>query len=71
MQMRKVFGTGIVIVTHNIGVVEHMADKVAVMHQGKLVEYGTVEEVIHNPKEAYTQKLILSVLRIKRAYNRK
>lgn len=71
MQMRKVFGTGIVIVTHNIGVVEHMADKVAVMHQGKLVEYGTVEEVIHNPKEAYTQKLIRSVLRIKRAYNRK
>lgn len=67
MQMRETYGTGIAIVTHNIGVVEYMADKVAVMHQGRLVEYGAVNEVIHNPKEEYTQKLIQSVLRIKRA----
>lgn len=66
VHMRDLFGTGIAIVTHNIGVVEYMADKVAVMHQGNLVEYGTVKDVIYNPQEAYTKKLIGSVLRINR-----
>ena len=66
MRMRELFGTGIVLVTHNIGVVEHMADKVAVMHQGKLVECGTTEEVIRHPKEDYTKKLIGAVLHIRR-----
>lgn len=67
MKMRELFGTGIVIVTHNIGIVEYMADKVAVMYQGNLEEYGTVDEVIHHPREDYTKKLIRSVLRINRA----
>ena len=66
MKMRELYGTGIAIVTHNIGVVEFMADKVAVMHQGRLVEYGTKEEVIRHPQEPYTKKLIGAVLRIQR-----
>lgn len=66
MKMRELFGTTIAIVTHNIGVVEYMADKVAVMHQGRLVEYGDTKEVIHHPREAYTRKLIDAVLRIHR-----
>lgn len=66
VQVRENFGTGIAIVTHNIGVVEYMADKVAVMYQGRLVEYGTKEEVIYHPKEEYTRKLIGAVLRIHR-----
>lgn len=66
MKMRDLFGTGIAIVTHNIGVVEYMADRVAVMYQGNLVEYGTVDEVIRHPQETYTQKLISAVLRIHR-----
>lgn len=66
MQMRDLYGTGIIIVTHNIGVVEHMADNVAVMHRGKLVEYGTKEDVIGHPREEYTKKLIGAVLRIRR-----
>lgn len=64
VKMRELFGTGIVIVTHNIGVVEYMADKVAVMYQGKLVEYGTKEEVIYHPQQAYTKKLIGAVLHL-------
>lgn len=66
MKMRDLFGTGIAIVTHNIGVVEYMADRVAVMYQGRLVEYGSAYEVIHHPQEAYTKKLISAVLRINR-----
>lgn len=66
MKMRELFGTTIAIVTHNIGVVEYMADKVAVMYQGRLVEYGDTKDVIHHPQEAYTRKLIDAVLRIHR-----
>lgn len=66
MKMRELYGTGIAMVTHNIGVVEYMADKIAVMYQGNMVEYGTVNEVIHHPKEAYTKKLIGAVPRINR-----
>lgn len=66
MKMRDRFGTAIAIVTHNIGVVEFMADKVAVMQDGRLVEYGTKEEVIYHPKQEYTKKLIAAVPRINR-----
>ena len=66
MKMRELYGTGIVIVTHNIAVVEYMADKIAVMHQGNLVEYGRKEEIISHPQEAYTKKLIGAVMRINR-----
>lgn len=67
MKMRELYGTGIVIVTHNIGVVEHMADKVAVMYQGRLVEYGNKKDIIENPQEDYTKKLLGAVLRIRKA----
>ncbi len=66
VKMRDIFGTGIAIVTHNIGVVEYMADNIAVMHQGQLVEYGKKEDVICHPREEYTKKLIGAVLRIDR-----
>lgn len=66
MKLRELYGTGIAIVTHNISVVNYMADHVAVMHQGKLVEYGTKEDVLNHPQEAYTKELIGSVLRLKR-----
>lgn len=66
MKMREIYGTAIAIVTHNIGVVEYMADKVAVMCQGKLVEYGRKEDVIRRPREPYTKKLIGAVLRLDR-----
>lgn len=66
MKMRELFGTTIVIVTHNIGVVEYMADKVAVMYQGRLVEYGDTDAVMHHPQKEYTRRLINAVLRIHR-----
>ncbi len=66
IQMREAYGTGIVIVTHNIGVVEYMADNIAVMYRGNLVEYGKKEDVIYHPREDYTKRLIGSVLRVNR-----
>lgn len=64
MNMRDLYNTGIVIVTHNIGVVSYMADKIAVMYKGKVVEYGSTQEIITNPKEEYTKKLLKAVPRI-------
>ncbi|MBP8032108.1 MAG: ABC transporter ATP-binding protein [Acetobacterium sp.] len=65
LQLRDEFGTGIAIVTHNIGVVSYMADKVAVMCQGRLVEYGKTRDVIDDPQDEYTRKLIQAVPRIR------
>ncbi len=66
MKLRELYNTGIVIITHNIGVVEYMADKIAVMYQGRLVEYGKTRDIIHHPEKEYTKKLIGAVLRINR-----
>lgn len=64
MKMREEYHTAIAIITHNIGVVEYMADKIAVLCQGRLVEYGDKEEIIRYPKKEYTKKLMSSVVRI-------
>lgn len=66
-KLRDMYGTSIVLVTHNIGVVNYLTDHVAVMHQGKLVEYGTKEDVLNHPQDAYTKKLVGSVLHLKRS----
>lgn len=65
-KLRDEFGMAIVIVTHNIGIVSYMADKVAVMNQGNLIEYGETKDVINNPKQAYTKKLISAVPKIRK-----
>lgn len=67
MTLRNEFGMGIALVTHNIGVVSYMTDKVAVMYQGRVVEYGDTQDVINNPKEAYTKELIQAVPRIRKS----
>lgn len=66
IKMREIYGTGIVLVTHNMGVVERMADTVAVMYRGDLVEYGKKEDIINHPQADYTKELLGAVLRINR-----
>ncbi|MGB6005800.1 MAG: ABC transporter ATP-binding protein [Ornithinimicrobium sp.] len=56
--------TGILLITHNMGVVADMADRVAVMFKGELVEQGTSEEVLTNPQHEYTKMLLGSVPRL-------
>ena len=64
--VRKTFGTSIVLVTHNIGVIGAMADKVMVMKNGEMVEYGEAQQVLNYPKEAYTRLLMSAVPKLKR-----
>ncbi|MDQ0808940.1 peptide/nickel transport system ATP-binding protein [Streptomyces sp. B3I7] len=57
-------GTGVLLVTHNMGVVADFADRVAVMHQGRIVESGTVEDVLLRPTHDYTRRLLAAVPRL-------
>jgi len=52
-------GTGIILITHDLCAVAELADRVAVMYAGYVVETGTAEEVINNPRHPYTQGLLL------------
>ena len=64
--VRRAFGTSIVLVTHNIGVIGAMADKVLVMRNGETVEYGETRQVLEDPKEKYTKLLMSAVPRLRR-----
>ena len=61
MELRDDFGTGIIIVTHNIGVAAYMADQLVVMQHGKVVDQGTRDEVMNHPTSDYTKKLLAAV----------
>ena len=61
MQVVHEAGSAMIIVTHNIGVAAHMADKIMVMAGGRVVEYGNTADVIGSPKAAYTQTLLKAV----------
>lgn len=58
------FGMGVIFITHDLAVISEIADRVAVMQKGKIVEQGTVDEVIRAPQHAYTKRLLAAVPRI-------
>ncbi len=60
-ELRKNFNTSIVLVTHNLGVAAYMCDKIGVMQEGRLVEWGTKDQVINNPRNKYTMELLSAV----------
>lgn len=60
--LRRRRGLTYLIVTHNIGVVSALSDRVAVMYQGEVVELGNTAQVLSEPKAAYTQQLLSAVL---------
>jgi peptide/nickel transport system ATP-binding protein len=64
-ELQKEFGLTILLITHNIGVVAEVADRIAVMYAAKLVELGEVNDVFAHPKHPYTQGLLQSVPNIK------
>jgi oligopeptide transport system ATP-binding protein len=55
------FGLAYLFVAHDIGVVRHISDRIAVMHHGKIVEQGTADEVCERPRDDYTKKLLAAV----------
>jgi peptide/nickel transport system ATP-binding protein len=59
--LQKQQGLSYLLITHNLGVVAEMADEVAVMYQGKIVEHGLVEQVLMQPRHEYTKTLLAAV----------
>lgn len=59
--IQKKTDVGIIFITHDLGVVANVADRVAVMYAGKIVEVGTVDEIFYNPKHPYTWGLLASM----------
>ena len=66
LHVREAFGTAIIIVTHDIGVVSAMADSIVVLSNGRVMEYGTAKDVLENPQNDYTVKLLSAVPRLRR-----
>ena len=60
-ELQEKIETSIIFITHDLGVVAGMADRVAVMYAGQIVEYGTVDEIFYNPKHPYTWGLLNSM----------
>ena len=66
-ELAQQFGTALIIITHNLGVVARYAHRVVVMYAGKIIETGTAEEIYRNPRHPYTLGLLNSVPRLDEA----
>ena len=64
--LQKEFGSAIIMITHDLGVVAEFVDDILVMYGGKAVEYGSVQEVFYEPQHPYTWGLLQSVTRLDR-----
>ena len=60
-KLKKERNLSVIFITHDLGVVANMADRVAVMYAGKIVEYGNVDEIFYDPKHPYTWSLLSSI----------
>jgi oligopeptide/dipeptide ABC transporter ATP-binding protein len=60
LQLKEKFGMTYLFISHNLGVVRHMSDRIAVMYLGRIVETGLTEEVFTDPKHPYTKALLSS-----------
>ncbi|TCU15361.1 ABC transporter ATP-binding protein [Rhizobium sullae] len=63
-ELKAEFGTSIILITHDMGVVAQMADRVAIMQNGRIVEEGPSLAIFSRPKEAYTRQLLAAVPRL-------
>jgi peptide/nickel transport system ATP-binding protein/glutathione transport system ATP-binding protein len=63
-QLQVETGTAVMLITHDMGVVAEVADRVVVMNRARVVEQGTVDEIFHNPQDPYTQALLSAVPRL-------
>jgi peptide/nickel transport system ATP-binding protein len=63
-KLQRELGLSYLFITHNLGVVEYIADRVAVMQGGRIVEEGAAQAVLQRPQNAYTQTLLAAVPRL-------
>lgn len=59
--LKKKLGMGIIMITHDLGVVASMCDHIAVMYAGEIIEYGTTDDIFYNPQHEYTRGLLRSI----------
>lgn len=64
MELKDKLGMAIIMITHDLGVVASMCEKIAVMYGGRIVEYGTTDDIFYNPKHEYTKGLLKSIPRL-------
>ena len=60
--LQRKYGTSVIMITHDLGVVAEIADDVSIMKDGEIVENGTVEDIFYHPQHSYTKKLLDAVL---------
>jgi peptide/nickel transport system ATP-binding protein len=65
-KLKEDFGTAVVLITHDMGVVADMADRIAVMYAGRIVEQGTQRDLFYDPQHPYTWGLLGSIARLDR-----
>ena len=64
MELKEKLGMAIIMITHDLGVVASMCDRIAVMYAGRIVEYCTTDDIFYNPKHEYTKGLLKSIPRL-------
>jgi peptide/nickel transport system ATP-binding protein len=60
-QLQQQFGVTYLFISHDLAVIDHVCDEVAVMHAGRIVEHGTTEQVLQQPAHAYTRALLTAI----------
>lgn len=64
VELKQKLGMAIIMITHDLGIVANMCDRIAVMYAGEIIESGTCEEIFYNPKHEYTKGLLESIPKI-------
>ncbi len=64
VELKNKLGMAIIMITHDLGIVASMCEKIAVMYAGKIVEYGATDEIFYQPRHEYTKGLLLSIPRL-------
>jgi peptide/nickel transport system ATP-binding protein len=65
LELKRERDLTLLFITHNIAVVEYLADEMAVMHAGRIIERGPTERVCNTPQQEYTRKLLAAVPRLR------
>ncbi len=64
LELKRKINMSIIMITHDLGIVANMCQKIMVMYAGKILEYGTAEDIFYNPKHEYTKGLLNSIPRL-------
>ncbi|WP_104689954.1 ABC transporter ATP-binding protein [Helicobacter felis] len=70
LDLQKEMGLTYVFISHDLGVVEHISDRILVMYQGEIVERGDVDTLLSDPKDSYTKKLLNAVPHLEKSMQR-